>query len=391
VQPQRLRSFAIAQDEEKHLAHRPWPIAPGPFLPAVAARPTLLYTYLSPSSFVMDDLAALDAAFDVRPFHFDAVQAKSAAGLARLWTRQAAWLARHARRGAVHYGWFADHHLALPSLLSPRIPLAVALGGFEANTLPEIGYGVMTTWRAPLARLVLRRAALLLPVAAALLDAENRFGAFPNVLRNGVRAHVPGLATAAQVLPTGYDTSAWPMGLGKESGERPPSVLTVALVNDARGVRLKGLDLLVAAARQMPDVPFTVVGVGAAVAATLGAPPNVRLLPAVPRAALATHYADASVFALFSRSEGLPNVVAEAMACGAVPVVSAVGGMPGLVGDTGEVVETPHPDDLARALRRALAAPPERRRAARARIATHFRADARRAALVEALRTIARP
>ncbi|MBE2187336.1 MAG: glycosyltransferase family 4 protein [Rhodothermales bacterium] len=349
-------------------------------------RPTLLYTYLTPSSFVTDDLGVLSQAFDVRTFRFDAQQAKSATGLARLWIMQAAWLARYAHRADVQYGWFADHHLALPALLSPRLPLAVALGGFEANTLPEIGYGVMTTWRAPLARLVLRRAALLLPVASELLVATNRFGAFPHVLETGVRARVPGLVAPAEVLPTGYDLAAWPMG----PDERKPSVLTVTFVSDARAVRLKGIDLLLEAARRMPDVPFTVVGVSESVARTLDAPPNATLLPAVPRADLARRYAEASVFALFSRSEGLPNVVAEAMACGAVPVVSAVGGMPSLVGETGEVVETPAVEVLVTALRRGLAASPARRHAARARIAADFSAEARRERLVAALMRLAR-
>lgn len=349
-------------------------------------RPVLLYTYLSPSSFVTDDLDALSDAFDVRTFRFDAQKARSAAGLMRLWTTQAAWLARHARRADVQYGWFADHHLALPALLSPRLPLAVALGGFEANTLPDIGYGVMTTWRAPLARLALRRAALLLPVAPELLAATNRFGAFPNVLETGVRARVPGLATPAEVLPTGYDLAAWPMG----PDARKPSVLTVAFVSDARAVALKGVDLLLDAARRMPDVPFTVVGVAEAVARTLDAPSNATLLPAVARPDLARRYAKASVFALFSRSEGLPNVVAEAMACGAVPVVSAVGGMPSLVGETGEVVETPAVEVLVTALRRALAAPAALRHAARARIAADFSSAARRERLVAALMRLAR-
>jgi glycosyltransferase involved in cell wall biosynthesis len=349
--------------------------------------PRVLYVYLSPSSFVMDDLALLRERYEVRPFHFDALAAKGAGGMARMLARQAAWLRREGPGADLLYGWFADYHMAMPVRWARRrgVPTAVALGGFESNVLPGLGYGVMMSrWRAPLARAVLRGADLLLPVAGALLASENRFGAHPAVIRNGVRHLVPGLSTPATVLPTGYSPAAWPMG----PATRAPSVVTVGFVDRPRTVRLKGLDLFVETARRLPGVPFRAVGVTDEMAAALsaeGLPPNVRLDPPVPRAALAAVNAQASVFALFSRSEGLPNVLCEAMLCGAVPVGSAVGGIPEAIGDAGLVAETPDPDTLAALLRRALGEADTRRTAARERIVQHYGQDRRRRALFATL------
>ena len=355
-------------------------------------RPRLLFVYLSPSSFVEDDRALLAERYDVRAFHFDARAAKGARGMAAMLARQAAWLRRELPGADAVYGWFADYHMALPVWAARRagVPVAIALGGFEANTLPALGYGVMLSrWRAPLARYVLRNARVLLPVAEALIAHENRFGAWPDVLRNGVRAHVPRLKTPHVVVPTGYDAGAWAMG----PAERSPSVLAVGFVADARGHRLKGLDHLLAAAGRMPDVAFRAVGVAPAWADALRArgevPSNAELLPPRARADLAAAYAEASVFACLSRSEGQPNVLCEAMLCGCVPVGSAVGGIPEVIGDAGFVAGTPEPAVVDAALRAALAAPPAHRSLARARIEQHFSRALRRARLFDALAALA--
>jgi glycosyltransferase involved in cell wall biosynthesis len=87
------------------------------------------------------------------------------------------------------------------------------------------------------------------------------------------------------------------------------------------------------------------------------------------------------VLALTSRWEGLPNVVIEAMATGAVAVATDVGGARELIvpGETGDVVAVGRADVVADAILRLLADPARASRlalAARARVEERFAVDA---------------
>ena len=341
-------------------------------------RPRVLFVAQHPSSFVRDDLDLLGERYEVVPLWSGGSPAGALAEQARR---------LRAARADLVFGWFADYHLVLPTLWAERrdVPSVVVLGGYDAVRLPSLGYGVFASrWRAPLARLVCRRATRLAPVAEALVAAQNPFATWPTPSAQGVRAHVPGLRTPATVVPTGYDPAAWPPG----PAERAPSVLTVALVGDERTWRLKGLDLLAAAAARLPDVPFRVVGVAPAVAAREAGhvPPNLTLDPPVERGALAAAYAAASVYAQPSRSEGLPNALCEAMLVGCVPVVSPVGAMPEAAAGVGRTVPRPEGGALAEAVADALgAADGAARQRARDRVAGRYSRERRRRALFRLL------
>lgn len=145
---------------------------------------------------------------------------------------------------------------------------------------------------------------------------------------------------------------------------------------------------LAAAARiaaDVPDVDFLAIGEGSLRPALetesvrLGLGARMRFtglrhdVPAV--------LAGADLMVLASRHEGLPNVVIEAMATGAVPIVTDVGGARELVvpDETGVIVPVERPDAIA-SVALALLASPERRRsmavAGRRRIEERFTIDA---------------
>lgn len=85
--------------------------------------------------------------------------------------------------------------------------------------------------------------------------------------------------------------------------------------------------------------------------------------------------AAAAVVVSSSNSEGFPNVVAEAMACGAICVATDVGDVRHIIGDTGFVVQPNHPEELAVEVLRVLRAEPVSpglRPSGRERIITRF-------------------
>ncbi len=67
-------------------------------------------------------------------------------------------------------------------------------------------------------------------------------------------------------------------------------------------------------------------------------------------------YSAADLFCLMSGSEGCPNVVLEALACGAPVIASSVGGVPEIVTSEsqGILVDEPSPEACARAIARGL-------------------------------------
>jgi glycosyltransferase involved in cell wall biosynthesis len=119
----------------------------------------------------------------------------------------------------------------------------------------------------------------------------------------------------------------------------------------------KGFDLLLRALKQIPGLTAVIAGRGAEreqlerLADELGVANRVVMPGFVPDAR--TWMAMYDVFAVPSRSEGMPLALIEAMLASRPVVVTAIGGMPDVVvdGETGLVVPPEDPDALAEALR----------------------------------------
>ncbi len=106
----------------------------------------------------------------------------------------------------------------------------------------------------------------------------------------------------------------------------------------------KGVDVLIEAARRLPEVPFVIAGEGP----TIAAPSNVRFLGL--RRDIPALLASADVAVVPSRWEGFGLAAVEAMAAGVPVVASAVDALPGLLGDAGALVPPEDPVALAEAI-----------------------------------------
>ena len=130
--------------------------------------------------------------------------------------------------------------------------------------------------------------------------------------------------------------------------------------------------------RELPEVRFVCLGDGPAdyrrklqgISRDLGLEQKVLWFP--PRPDVRAVYNALDVVCLCSLSEGFPNVIGEAMACGTHCVVTDVGDSRFLVGDAGVVVPPNDPEALAEGLRQALTAVTNSNKQGRQRILEHF-------------------
>lgn len=314
----------------------------------------ILFIHFGPSSFVCEDLKILRKTHNVQEFYFNVNKSKSIITTTLTYLNsyitQIFWLLRHAPKADIIYCWFADFHAFVPAIVSKvcKIPLLVVLGGVDGVSNKELNYGVFTSkWRAPINRFVIKNANFLLPVDDSLIKAKSIAKHWGEAYPNGIKHHIPNLNINWLELPTGYDSKLWAMG----NENRPKSVLTVALINSNKRFRIKGIDLLLKSSIYLPDYTFTIIGIGKEMHSFINQEyklgNNVILLPPLPRKELVSHYKNASLYAQLSRSEGLPNVLCEAMLCGCIPIGSPVFGIPKAILDPELIVYKPDPKLIA--------------------------------------------
>ena len=200
-------------------------------------------------------------------------------------------------------------------------------------------------------RNVLQRAALVLTVSDELRQRAVALGASPDKVQAILNGCDPELFRVA-------DRGAARSKLGVPAAAR--LVLYVGRFDPVKNVDV----LLEAAARLVPSqaqLQVACIGTGAletklrALAQRLGLSPCVRWLGPRDPKDVACWLAAADLLCLPSRSEGCPNVVVEALACGRPVVASPVGGIPELVDDSCAVLTPPgDPAALAKALAIAL-------------------------------------
>ncbi|MFC7335304.1 glycosyltransferase [Rhodocista pekingensis] len=226
------------------------------------------------------------------------------------------------------------------------LPVTVTARGTDINHFPTLA----------LPRRLIRRAAEradgLIAVAGPLRDRLRDLAPAapdPLVLRNGVDLR--------QFSPSDRAAARRALGL---SG---PLLLSAGNL-----VAGKGHDRVIRALTDLPGVTLAIAGKGPEedrlrrLAAELGLAERVRLLGALPHAAMPGAYNAADALVLASASEGCANVLLEAMACGTPVIASDVGGASELVitPAAGSLLPDRTPAAIAAAARALLAAPPPR-------------------------------
>ena len=267
-------------------------------------------------------------------------------------------------RADLVFGWFASWHTFFPVTLAAllRKPSVMIIGGFDTANMPDIGYGYqqggVRRWAS---RWIMRRATRLVTHSNYSLSEIERNTPIPPERVRVVHHGVPD-----------------PFGEAPAAKER--EAMTVGAIDHTTLVQ-KGQLPFVEAARQLPDVRFTLAGKwldDAVEQLRARAGDNVELTGWLSDQDLLAAYRRAAVYVQASRHEGFGLAVAEAMLAGCVPVVMDVTAMPEVVGDAGVLIDSQDPGAVAEGVRKALELGPDGARRARERILRDFPMERRR-------------
>tara|TARA_B100000035_G_scaffold284284_1_gene267103 strand:- start:2 stop:985 length:984 start_codon:yes stop_codon:yes gene_type:complete len=267
----------------------------------------------------------------------------------------------------VGIAWFASVYSAILVFTARflRKTSIIIVGGADLITDSHLGYGLLlSSWKRPFIRYALRRATHVLPTSEYLRRAALEVGEYEG----------DNLST----VPPGLDSNFWQPG-----GQKENIVLTVAKCTTKDRIQIKGVDLLLQVAEKMSETSFQLIGVEENILSKNNSfiPKNVVVSPSMSQQKLLSYYQRSAVYCQLSRVESFGIATAEAMLCGCVPVVTDVGGLPEVIGDSGLLVSPDKPETFASTLREALASSASMGKNARERIVSNFPLQNRQAEL----------
>jgi glycosyltransferase involved in cell wall biosynthesis len=283
----------------------------------------ILFIYTNYSTFVKTDFEILSSQHEVEKYQYKPVKGLVKTAFQIL--KQKIFLLFNIWKFDSIFIWFADYHSFLPVLFAKLLGKKsfVVVGGYDVANISELKYGSLSS--------PLRKIMTLFTFKYA-----TRCLAVVEELENKIKAVCPKAKT--QTLYTGYQF--FNKNKTQLIQEREKIVLTVSITDSHQRIQIKGLDRFRELAEILPDYQFIIIGANESSKHFFEPiPKNLLFLPPQKQNELTEYYLNASFYAQFSRSEGLPNALCEGMLYGCIPIGTRVGGIPTAIGTTGLVME----------------------------------------------------
>ncbi|AMQ56335.1 glycosyltransferase family 4 protein [Algoriphagus sanaruensis] len=290
----------------------------------------IIYTFPVRTTFIDRDLEMISPVAEIKPLEFT----QSPIKLPFFFILQFFQLLWFLPRTSQYLCFFGGYHSVLPVWFAKTFEkkCTIQAGGTDCINMPEIGYGnFRKKWLRKATVYSFKNCSIILPVAEALVKQEYSFDPQINP-KQGLLNLIPGLRTPIQVIPNGFDTDFW-KNLGEERNTLSFISVATGTSNPSRAM-VKGYDLIEKLAKDHPNWEFTLVGDSNYVSPNS----NVKVLGKMNPSELLKLYNSHQFYLQLSTSEGFPNALGEAMASGCVPIGSAVGAIPDIIGDSGIIL-----------------------------------------------------
>jgi glycosyltransferase involved in cell wall biosynthesis len=240
---------------------------------------------------------------------------------------------------------FAGYHSIIPVIFAKLFnkPCIIVAGGIDCVSFPSVDYGnfnksllgKITAWSFKLC-------SHIAPISDYLVNSSYTYQ--PNDYESqGFLFHVKKLMTPYTVVYNGFETNRW---YYQNETRKPNSFLTIAANLESESRRkIKGIDMVIEAAKLFPEFEFTIIGSNSATYNFI-VPKNVSVIPFVAHHQLREIYCKHYFYLQLSMSEGFGNTLAEAMLCGCIPIGANAGAIPFIINKNGYIVMKKDVQDL---------------------------------------------
>ncbi|GAB4247527.1 MAG: hypothetical protein Tsb0034_26770 [Ekhidna sp.] len=210
-----------------------------------------------------------------------------------------------------------------------------------------------------------------MPVHQSLIESKNLYINDPKFSLQGIKHHFKNLKTKTHVINNGFEIPA-----DSELEKEPNSVITVAVIDNKTRYYLKGIDKIAFLANEWPQMTFRIIGMTKKMELLNRLPSNVVVHDFLPFSEFNEYLKRSEFYLQPSVSEGFPNALAEGMLFECIPIGSAVGGIPEIIGDTGYLLRKREDQEILKDFKKALNTDQQTRKqqgnAARKRIMDHY-------------------
>ncbi len=288
----------------------------------------------------------------------------------------------------IYFIRFADWHTAILTFFKKIYgkKLIIVNGGYDVLQVKEIRYGANASKiRSRCIKYSLNNADYLLPNSKSLVESVNSY-ASNNSVKQGINVLAPNTKAIIKIIPNGFIIPQNDDNLIHEK----QMILTVAQINNEKRFRLKGIDCFIEVAKKISHAKFCIAGVSENFFTdhNIIIPHNILVLPELSYYKITQLYKKSKVFCLFSLSEGMPNVLCEAMMYKCIPVGSNVSSIPEIIGNTGYVVYNRNVDEMIDKVNKAWNSPHIMGNLARNRIIDNYSINKREHELVNLIQSI---